>query len=578
MNIDKKEKIYVAGCGLIGSAIVRKLNKEGYKNVVCPSHADLDLTDQSMVRKFFDREKPAYVFLTAAKVGGVFANNTYRAEFIYENLMIQNNVIHQVFLSGVKKMVFLACADVYPKNCQQPMKEEFLLTTGAFESTCEPFAVAKLAGIKMCESYNRQYGTDFTVVIPPNVYGSHQLYDVMNSQVLPALIKKFHEAKVSGEEKVVIWGSGHPERDFLFVGDVADACFYLMKEENSADVFNIGTGKGCSISELAFTINKVIGFRGKMIFDHSKPDGAAKKLLDTTKINKLGWHYKTNLMQGIQKAYQSFQNELVRKEIRTSRVCYVSQHKKDIDALKKITAKPNNFLKSPQPDSYRNRIVIKPWGHEFLIFENDFVAVWLLYIKKKHSTSMHCHSRKKTSLDILSGEAMNNTFKDRRYLRGGDALILDKGVFHSTKALSDDGVFLLEIETPPEKTDLIRLEDLYGRQKRGYEGITEMETNNLKDYGYFYFENDKSKCEEQTYKNDIYMIKHKIFSSKRNFKENFKINSDNLYILCGGKICDAKNKAVLEIGDVQSGEMLGNLSGLSSEGKVVLLETTGKLR
>jgi len=576
--MDKKDKIYVAGFGLVGSAIVRRLTREGHKNIVCPSHADLDLTDQSLVREFFEKEKPSYVFLTAAKVGGVSANNTYRAEFIYENLMIQNNIIHHAFLNEVKKLVFLACADVYSKNCQQPMKEEFLLTAGAIESTCEPFVVAKLAGIKMCESYNRQYGTDFVVVIPPNVYGSNQHYDVMNSQVLPALIKKFHDAKVSGEGKVMIWGSGNPERDFLFADDVADACFYLMKEENTADVFNIGTGKECSISDLAALIKKVVGFNGKIVFDRSKPDGAAKKLLDVTKINKLGWHYKTSLIHGIEKAYIAFQNELAKKEIRTSRICYLEQHKKDLDALKKITSKQNNVLANKQPDSYRNKIVIKPWGHEFLIFENKFVAVWLLYIKKKHSTSMHCHSRKKTSLVILSGEAMNNTFKHRRYLRGGDALILDKGVFHSTKALSDDGVFLLEIETPPEKTDLIRLEDLYGRQKCGYEGITEMETNNLKDYGYFYFENDKSKINSQEYVNDIFMIKHRIFMNKSDFKVNFKIHPDKLYILCGGKICDAKNKAVLGIGDVQTGETLENLSGLSSRGVVVLLETTGKLR
>lgn len=264
------------------------------------------------------------------------------------------------------------------------------------------------------------------------------------------------------------------------------------------------------------------------------------------------------------------------KEIRTSRICYVGQHKKDLDALKRITCRQNNVLINKQPDSYRNKIVIKPWGHEFLIFENESVAVWLLYIKKKHSTSMHCHSRKKTSSVILSGEAMNNTFKHRRYLRGGDALILERGVFHSTKALSDDGVFLLEIETPPEKTDLVRLEDLYGRQKRGYEGITKMETNNLKSYGYFYFENDKSKRDGQKYANDIFMIEHRIFSGRKNFKENFRIHPDNLYILCGGKICDAKNKAVLGIGEVRSGEMLRNLSGLSSDGTVVLLETTGK--
>ena len=574
--MNKNDKIYVAGHnGLIGSAIVRRLIKEGYTNILTKNRSELNLTDQYSVKSFFEREKPDYVFFAAAKVGGIFANNTYRAEFIYENIMMQNNVIHHAFMSEVKKMIFLACGDVYPKNCPQPAKEEYLLT-GALEVTCEPFALAKIAGIKMCESYNRQYGTDFIVVIPPNIYGPKQHYDIMNAQVLPSLINKFHSAKVSNSEEVVIWGTGSPIRDFLFVDDVADACIFLTNNEYSGnDLFNIGTGDGCSILELAEIIKKKVGYEGKISLDKTKPDGIAKKLLDISKISALGWKYLVPLVEGVEVTYKAFLNEIEKKEVRTSRICLTKVCEKDTMSLNTIKINNKNIYVNHQPSTYKNRIVMKPWGYEFLVFENDFVAAWLLYIKKGYSTSMHCHPLKKTSLILLSGNAMSNTFLHRSYLRGGDAIIIEKGVFHATKSLSDDGIFLLEIETPPNKTDLVRLEDRYGRALSGYEGITEMQTQNLREFDYFYFE--ESNYQEQfKHTSDRFNVAFEVFSNNDEFQRHFKTEDRELYTLCRGNLFDNENNVLLSVGDTQKGEILSNIKGISILDKTVLLKTTTK--
>lgn len=302
----KDDKIYVAGHrGLIGSAIVRKLAERGYNNILTAEHAVLDLTRQDHVQDFFEFHRPAYVFLAAGKVGGVYANNTYRAEFIYENLIIEANVIHQAFLSEVKKLVFFSCSCVYPKICAQPMREEYLLS-GHLEPTNEPFAVAKIAGMKMCESYNRQYGTDFISVIPTNVYGKNQNYDRMNSLVLPAMIRRFHEAKEARHSEVVLWGTGRPTRDFLFSDDLADAAIFLVDQYSGNETFNIGTGKDYTIDELAQIIKQIVGYEGKIVYDTGKPDGVATKLQDVSKLNSLGWSYKIPLEEGVKIAYEDF--------------------------------------------------------------------------------------------------------------------------------------------------------------------------------------------------------------------------------------------------------------------------------
>ena len=300
------DKIYVAGHkGLIGSAIVRRLETEGFSNIVTRDHSKLDLLNQEQVERFFTEEKPDYVFFTAGKVGGVYANNTYRAEFIYENLMMQSNVIHQAYLNETKKLIFFSCSSVYPKMCQQPMKEDYLLT-GSLEPTNEPFGIAKIAGMKMCESYNRQYGTDFISVIPTNVYGTNQNYAPMNSQVVPAMIRKFHEAKINNAPEVVIWGTGRPSRDFIFADDLADATIFLVKNYSDNGPLNIGTGKDYTIQEVASTIQEVVGYQGKIVYDTSQPEGVIMKLQNISKLSNLGWKYTIELRDGIRLAYEDF--------------------------------------------------------------------------------------------------------------------------------------------------------------------------------------------------------------------------------------------------------------------------------
>ena len=307
--MEKQDKIYVAGHqGLVGSAILRQLQNRGFGKIITKSRSELDLTFQEQVRLFFDEYRPDYVFLAAGKTGGVYANDTYRAEFFYENISIQTNIIHQAYLHEVKKFIFYGCSSMYPKFSPQPMKEEHLLS-GYLEPTNEPFAVAKIAGLKMCESYNRQYGTDFISVIPTNIYGPNQNYDSMNSLVVPALIRRFHEAKQVNAKEVIIWGTGRPSRDFLFADDLADASIFLMEQSLGDDVFNIASGCDYTIADLAEIIKEVVGFEGDVVFDVSKPEGVLVKLQDINKISELGWKYSVDLKDGIQRTYDDVQSK-----------------------------------------------------------------------------------------------------------------------------------------------------------------------------------------------------------------------------------------------------------------------------
>ncbi|MEJ2903936.1 GDP-L-fucose synthase [Pedobacter panaciterrae] len=304
--MEKNAKIYVAGHrGMVGSAIYRKLIKEGFTNLIIRTSAELDLRNQQAVTDFFESEKPEYVFLAAAKVGGIIANNTYRADFLYENLCIQNNVIHQSYKTAVKKLMFLGSSCIYPKLAPQPLKEDYLLT-GLLEETNEPYAIAKIAGIKMADAYRSQYGCDFISVMPTNLYGYNDNYHPQNSHVLPALIRKFHEAKVNGTPEVIIWGSGAPMREFLFADDLANACYFLMQEYNEPGFVNVGTGKDLTIKDLALLIKRIVGFKGELTFDSSKPDGTPRKLMDVSKLHSLGWKHEIELEEGIKLAYQDF--------------------------------------------------------------------------------------------------------------------------------------------------------------------------------------------------------------------------------------------------------------------------------
>jgi GDP-L-fucose synthase len=309
-------RIYVAGHrGLAGSAIVRRLQAAGYRNILARAHAELDLTDQSAVRGFFQREKPEHVFLAAARVGGILANHTCPAEFIQQNLAIQTNVIHEAWRAGVKRLLFLGSSCIYPRDCPQPMKEEYLLT-GPLEPTNRPYAVAKIAGIEMCSSYNRQYGTQFLAVMPTNLYGPGDNYDLETAHVLPALIRKMHEAKQRGEAEVVVWGTGTPRREFLYSDDMADACVMLMclpdeqfdrlLAEYQPPLINVGCGEDVTIRELAETVAKVVGFEGKLVFDTTKPDGTPRKLLDVSRMFGLGWRPKVSIEAGIKRASEDF--------------------------------------------------------------------------------------------------------------------------------------------------------------------------------------------------------------------------------------------------------------------------------
>jgi GDP-L-fucose synthase len=306
--MNKTDKIYVAGHrGMVGSAIVRKLKAEGFNNIIQRTSAELDLRKQEAVNIFFSAERPHYVFLAAAKVGGIQANNAYRADFLYENLMIEANIIHASYVNKVDKLLFLGSSCIYPKMAPQPLKEEYLLTD-TLEYTNEPYAIAKIAGIKMCENYRKQYGCNFISAMPTNLYGPNDNYDLNNSHVLPALLRKFHLAKVEGADTVEIWGSGSPKREFLHVDDLAEACYVLMQEYDGEEWFNIGTGEDISIKDLALTIKDVVGFEGELKFDANKPDGTPRKLLDVSKLHAVGWKHKIDLRNGIKEVYNEVKN------------------------------------------------------------------------------------------------------------------------------------------------------------------------------------------------------------------------------------------------------------------------------
>jgi len=311
--MDKNSKIYIAGHkGMVGSAILKNLQSKGYANFVFTPYPAYDLTDQTTVSNFFEKEKPQYVIDAAAKVGGILANDTYRAQFLYENMMIQNNLIHNAHLHGVKKFLFLGSSCIYPRDCQQPIKEEYILS-GLLEQTNEPYAIAKISGIKMCENYFRQYGSNFISIMPTNLYGPGDNYHSENSHVIPGLIKKFHEAIVKGKSFVEVWGSGKPKREFLYVDDMADAAIFLLENLNAISLYplgvthlNVGCGIDVSISELATTISKVVGYNGNIKFNSSMPDGTPKKLLNVSRLNDMGWYHKTSLETGLKLAYDDF--------------------------------------------------------------------------------------------------------------------------------------------------------------------------------------------------------------------------------------------------------------------------------
>jgi GDP-L-fucose synthase len=304
--VNRDAKIYVAGHrGMVGSALHRLLQKKGYTNLVTRTREELDLLDQAAVRDFFEAERPEFVFVAAAKVGGIYANSAYGADFIFENLAVEANVINSAHKSGVDRLCFLGSSCIYPRECPQPIKEEYLLT-GPLEPTNEPYAIAKIAGVKMCESYNRQYGRHYVSVMPTNLYGPNDNYDLKNSHVLPALIRKAHEAKAGGAKNLTVWGSGKPMREFLYVDDLADACVFLMEKDIGEGLFNIGTGTDVTIRKLAETIMSVVGFDGEIVFDSSKPDGTPRKLLNVSRMRDLGWEAKTSLRDGIALAYADF--------------------------------------------------------------------------------------------------------------------------------------------------------------------------------------------------------------------------------------------------------------------------------
>lgn len=309
--MNKSSKIYVAGHrGMVGSAIVRKLKAEGYQNIVVRTSSELDLRNQQAVNDFFEAEKPGYVFLAAAKVGGIHANNVYRGQFLYENLMIEANIIHAAYVNGVEKLLFLGSSCIYPKMAPQPIKEDYLLTA-PLEQTNEPYAIAKIAGIKLCETYWDQYGCNFIAAMPTNMYGQGDNYHLENSHVVPALIRKFDAAVKDGATEVEVWGSGKPLREFMYVDDLADACFFLMENYKEKDFVNVGTGEEVTIKDLALAVAEVTGFEGEIVFNAEKPDGTPRKLMDSTKLHNLGWKHKISLKEGLKKAYLNFQREMV---------------------------------------------------------------------------------------------------------------------------------------------------------------------------------------------------------------------------------------------------------------------------
>lgn len=304
--MNKESRIFVAGHqGMVGSALCRQLEMNGYRNLLLRSRAELDLTDQQAVRGYFACQKPDHIIIAAARVGGIHANNTYRAEFIYQNLMIEANIVHEAWNAGVKRLLFLGSSCIYPRDCPQPIREEYLLS-GPLEQTNEPYAIAKIAGIKLCENYNRQYGTQYVSAMPTNLFGPNDNYDLNSSHVVPALIRKAHEAKIAGNRPIVVWGSGNPRREFMYVDDMADACIFLMEKGVTDGLFNIGVGHDMTIRQLAESVKDAVGFSGELIFDSSKPDGTPRKLLDVSKMSDLGWQARVEIRDALSRSYQDF--------------------------------------------------------------------------------------------------------------------------------------------------------------------------------------------------------------------------------------------------------------------------------
>lgn len=569
MNPDTK--IFIAGAsGLVGSALVRALKARGHERLLTPGREELNLLDQSAVASFFRRERPEVVFMAAGKTGGIYANNTYRADFIYENTMMQANVIHNAFVSGVSKLLFFGCSSIYPKGCPLPMREEMLLS-GSLEGTNEPFSLAKLNGLKMCESYNRQYGTDFISVIPTNVYGPGQDYTEMNSLVVPSLISKFHAARVNGEPRVTLWGSGQPVRDFIYSDDLANASLAIMDSYTGNLPVNIATGREYSIAELAMIIKQVVGYEGEVHFDTSFPDGVHSKLQDISTLRALGWKPQVDMEEGIRRNYADF---LRHHRGSAKPVERMQSTEKDRQQLSAIVSRHQREIHKDQPEEYGGKVVLKPWGHEFLIYQNKDVAVWFLHIHPGHATSMHCHPGKLTSLAMLKGEALCSTFASRRTVAGGDAIVIDKGVFHSTKAISDNPIELIEIETPVDKVDLVRLEDNYGREDAGYEGHSRMISDNVAEFSHFELGEGPDDLAGYQALHGRWRIDVEHFATAEDFEQHFTAQPRALYSPCRMPLCDASGNMLVEVGALQSGRWLAEMGSLCTSGENTLLRVT----
>lgn len=565
----RDSKIYVAGhTGLVGSAILEKLIKENYSNIIVRTKEELDLSNQDATRKFFEEEKPEYVFLCAGLVGSLYAAEVHKSEYIYENLMIEFNIINAAFENDVRKLIFFSSADIYSKTIPQPYKETDL-SNGQIDFNSNSFIISKSASIKMCESYNSQYGTDFICVVLSNLYGKNQLYDSLGSTVIPALIKRFYEAKENTLPSVKVWGTGNAIRNFIYIDDLVEGIVFLMKTHCDGYLYNISYNENINIRDLAEIIKDEVGYHGQIEFDKEKPEGVFSKLIDTSAIEKLGFKCRISLKEGISKNYKDFITQIEDVSLKQKEIDKIRISKKDLTIYNELVQ--NNKNEFIQPKDYRNKVVLKPWGYEFLMYENECVAVWFLYIKKGYSTSMHCHPKKKTSLVLLEGKAFSNTFLEKNYLKSNEALILEKGVFHSTKSLSEEGIFLIEVETPPDKTDLVRLRDRYGRQNSGYEGTSEMIDFQIEEkYDYFHFFDDlKNKKLAKTF------LSFEIFNNEN--INNFRPSNNDLVISFKGKLFEKEtNKLILDIGDTQYGnKFLSKNSFYSNDREIILLKIEG---
>ncbi len=482
--MDEKGKVYIAGHrGMVGSALVHKLKSEGFHNIVVRTSQELDLCKQAEVETFFKTEKPDYVFLAAAKVGGILANNIYRGEFIYENLMIQSNVIHSAYLTGVKKLMFLGSSCIYPKMAPQPLKEEYLLT-GLLEPTNEPYAIAKIAGIKMCDAYRSQYGCDFISVMPTNLYGPNDNYDLEKSHVLPALIRKFHEAKIKNLPSVVMWGTGSPKREFLHVNDLADACYYLMKTYSGEGLVNIGTGEDVAIIELARMVKKIVGYEGEIENDLSKPDGTPRKLMNVDKLKDLGWTASISLEDGIREVYQNVDKVAWATNMNFD----VAQDKNTIFSNAEQLINNLGFSVEKKDDS-------RPWGGFFVLPENEtakFIQYFfpkmdmddfkgysklspkLLLVGPDKRLSWQYHHRRAELWRMIGGSAdivVSDNDKETvaRKLKLGEIVEIEQRQRHRLIGTNEWGI-VAEIwkhtdpNHPSEENDIVRVQDDFGRE------------------------------------------------------------------------------------------------------------------